>query len=300
MNSKYAKLTSFGVFLTTVFLLAGCRAGAESTTKSVTGTGANSTVTDSPTQITITVEGPWAYTTNDKSHPGKLVLVAPKDTKGHKDPEIHYFLGWLPATGDPEITFQNYVSPEQSKCDTGAQLAPLKQASFNRAIANTKNRFVIVLPLPDSCTDYETSISKISQVWWTQTPPTAQDSPFPTMIELTYTVSPKGQFSADGGKHYYDFLGGHEIQIQMEPTGKIKPDDCDSGSRHAFHMLVKLFNDVDPSFTYYEDFPPYDSKCWNKDEQRPKHAPKGKGSGIRSLDGSGSCRKAIVRLNLGN
>ena len=78
MNSKCAKLTTLGVFVITILLLAGCRASAQSAMKPVPDFRENSPLTGSPTQITITVEGPWAYTTNDTSHPGETVWVGEK------------------------------------------------------------------------------------------------------------------------------------------------------------------------------------------------------------------------------
>jgi hypothetical protein len=262
---------------------------------------------DSATQVTITVEGPWAYTTNDVNHPGKLVLIAPHDQKGHNDPEIHHLGGWLTVTAlpsEPEIALEKYVAPGQSQCDTGAWFPPLKQNAFNGALSTKNNRFVVVLPLPDSCSDYESYKSKISPIWFgdPHLPSVEHEAAFPTMIELTYTVSSKTKFSVDGGKNYnFDLLGGHELQIRMEPNGKIKHDKCDNDSRHAFYMLVKLFRDIDSSFTYYEDFPQsdgsYNAACWKSDEQNPHHL---SGREDRSLvsNGSGACRKTLVRLNL--
>ncbi len=231
-------------------------------------------------QVTVTIKGPWAYTTTDPGHPGRFVLIAPVDVAGHNPPAAYHYSGWAElaqnSTQSSMLDIDKYKAPNASSCKTSAFPATIAKKMLASVMSDTNRRYVVSLPLPDSCVDYGVSdvLTRISTKWWIPPDATTKVTTgnFAVGIELTYTVTSLAGFDLD--QVHYSFVGTNQIEIDMSPNGKI-PKYCDQDSRHAFGALIKVFSSKDGTngtFDFYEDFPPFydrDPTCLALDDQNP-------------------------------
>jgi hypothetical protein len=232
------------------------------------------------TTVSVVVRGPWAYAIVGSGTNAHLVLIAPKDDEGHYPPSVMSLKEDLELSSSAQnvLTFVAQVQPLSPKCDSitdNGYPAPMKAADFNSLYTSPNNYYVVVLPVPDSCAPSQEFKSDISTTF---NAPHPNPTLYPAGMMFTYTVSAAG-FNMNNSTKPYDFEGGNEIDIWMQPNGG-ESSFCDMDSRHAFHSLVTTLK-----LTLFEDFNEKsgyrDHTCLAIDEQNP-HPGVG-GSTVRHL-----------------
>ncbi len=243
---------------------------------------------DSTYQVMLSIEGPWAYAV-DKAN-NRLVLIAPDDKTGHYPPTTSTSDDDTDPhlKNDSQLTINSYVAPGSSTCeqlDISTYPANISDKTFLAVTkAGGKGRYVLSLPIPDSCASLKRFSSKVSTTWWTDQNHHVSDvkgGPFSTIIQLTYTVASLSGFTLDGQTYGFTTNNGiPSIAITMSPNNQnaIWPGTCDIGSRRAFKLLIDVFRSKDSSFALFEDFPQadhttYDKWCWDYDPQNPNGSP---------------------------